>query len=125
MGYSYRHSNAKKRYRRTGEAKGRALRRKAYQRGNNFNMTTNEFANWFDNQNKVCYYCGQEVFEYSDLPPNEQRLQGLTIDRKDNTKPYTIDNIAIACGRCNLMKGSWLTEEQMLDAAKRYFNQGK
>ena len=45
----------------------------------------------------------------------------LTLDRVDNTKGYELSNIVLACRRCNYMKGSWLTSEQMLDAAKRYF----
>lgn len=110
-----------KNYRRTGIVKARELRRKAKERGNSFDLTIEEFANWFDSQEKCCHYCGCEVFEYSDLPQGKKQLLGLTIDRKDNDKSYSVDNIAIACRRCNLMKGSWLNEEQMLDAAKRYF----
>lgn len=112
-------------YRRRGKSKGRELRRKAKERGTGFNMTIQEFADWFNGQKKICHYCGREVFEFSDLPPNKRRLSGLTIDRMDNNEPYAVDNIAIACGRCNLMKGSWLTEKQTSEIAKRYFKQGK
>ncbi len=108
-------------YRKTGMGKARELRKKAKERGTGFNITMGEFTEWFEAQDRHCYYCGCEVFEYNELPPTQKRLQGLTIDRKDNNKPYMRGNIAIACGRCNLMKGSWLTEEQMLDAAERYF----
>lgn len=111
----------REKYRKTAEYKGRELRRKAKQRGSEFNLTIEEFADWFNAQEKQCYYCGRAVFYYADLPQGQERLFNLTIDRKDNNGEYTIDNIAIACGRCNLMKGSWLTEEQMLDAGRRYF----
>ena len=114
-------ANWRKHWRRTGMGKARQLKRKAKERGNNFNISLEEFAKWFEAQDRHCYYCGCKVFEYNELPQDQKRLLGLTIDRKDNNKPYMIDNIAIACGRCNLMKGSWLTEGQMLDAANRYF----
>lgn len=108
-------------YCRTGRARAWELRKKARDRGTKFNMTLEEFAKWFDAQERCCYYCGRQVFEYNELPKDQKHLLSLTIDRKDNSKPYMIDNIAIACGRCNWMKGAWLTEEQMLDAANRYF----
>ena len=52
-------------------------------------------------------------------------LSALTFDRKDNNEGYTIDNLALSCRRCNLMKGDWLTYEQTLEIANKYFKQNK
>ena len=74
---------------------------------------------WFSEQNKVCFYCHRKLTK-----PTRQlnwANSGLTIDRLDNEQGYTIDNIVLSCHRCNAMKGDWLTAEQMIDAAKRYF----
>lgn len=48
---------------------------------------------------KDCVYCG-----------------GATtgLDRKDNTKGYTVDNCVPACRRCNSLKGADITYAEML-----------
>jgi 5-methylcytosine-specific restriction endonuclease McrA len=50
--------------------------------------------------NAPCHYCGDKN--------NPQ------IDRKDNARGYTRDNVVPACKRCNTVKGHLLTYEEML-----------
>jgi hypothetical protein len=50
-----------------------------------------------------CWYCGQK---------EENKLNG--IDRFDNNKYYTDDNVVPCCGTCNFMKGK-LTLEKYLN----------
>ncbi|KKM91639.1 hypothetical protein LCGC14_1226480 [marine sediment metagenome] len=92
------------------------LIKRGERRGVKFNIPKEEFILWFNGQEHYCHYCGWQLKEY-----RNGNMQGLTIDRQNNDKPYVIGNIVLACRRCNTMKGSWLTEEQMLDAANRYF----
>jgi len=83
-----------------------------------FNINPWDFVKWYEGQRQVCYYCGVEVTKGKN---RKHKLTDETFDRKDNSKGYSLDNIAIACRRCNLMKGEWLTENQTLEIAEKYF----
>lgn len=55
-----------------------------------------------------CHYkCGN-------APPQT----GSGLDRRDNSKGYTIDNSVPCCWRCNRIKGADLTEEEMMAVAQ-------
>jgi hypothetical protein len=54
-----------------------------------------------------CFYCG------GDLPE-----AGYGLDRKDNTKGYTLDNVIPCCWFCNNLKSSLLTHDEMVVAMK-------
>lgn len=43
----------------------------------------------------------------------------MTIDRKDNSKGYTLENICLACWTCNHLKGDILSELEMKEFAER------
>ena len=51
---------------------------------------------------------------------NGNNLNHLTIDRMDNSSGYSMDNIVIACRRCNTVKGGWFTYSEMIEIADRY-----
>lgn len=40
------------------------------------------------------------------------------LDRKDNLKGYTMDNVVPACRRCNTVKSMYLTYDEMMLVAK-------
>ena len=100
-----------------------ALKNSAKRREILFNLEKDEFCRWYDSRLKVCFYCriGQEEL----LPINNMNLKQkrLGIDRKDNDVPYQIDNIVLACARCNAIKGSWFTQNQMFEIAVNYLQQ--
>ena len=104
-------------YSKTPTERYRQIKRRAKIRNIELIITKNDFIQWFNSQKDVCHYCQRPLTGYENGSP-----EGLTVDRKDNTRPYELGNVALACMRCNVMKGSWLTEEQMIDAARRYFN---
>jgi len=93
------------------------IRTNARRRQIPFGMTLKDFIKWFENQPQICHYCqcpltsGNGSSEYS----------SLNVDRKDNHKGYFLDNLVLACRRCNSMKGDWLTYEQTMEIAKKYF----
>lgn len=68
-----------------------------------FNLKRDDFIKWYEEKEKVCYYCG--------IKEGSKRL---TIERKDNNKGYEIKNMELACDNCNKVKGNILTEEEML-----------
>ena len=73
-----------------------------------------EFCDWFSKQDLWCYYCGVSLRRGIKEPDS------LTIDRKNNTDNYYLDNMVLSCRRCNLIKGYTFTEEQMLEIANKY-----
>jgi hypothetical protein len=68
-------------------------------RDRNFSITLEEYRNIMTN---VCHYCDNIV------------NTGLALDRKDNNKDYTIDNVVVCCNRCNTLKRDLLSYEEML-----------
>lgn len=66
-------------------------------------ISREEFIEWYNNEEKKCFYCGI-------LPQENSRL---TIDRLDNKKGYEKGNIALACFPCNKVKGETLTTQEM------------
>ena len=92
------------------------LKSRSIERGFDFNVQKDDFINWWNQQPKNCWYCGQIVVQR-----NGFKQDNLTIDRADNKKGYSLDNIHIVCRRCNMIKGSWFTESQMFEIARKYF----
>lgn len=84
--------------------------------GTEFTLTVDDVAKLFNQT--TCYYCNRSVTIGSG---RKHKLTDRTIDRKDNAKGYTPNNAVVACRRCNLMKGDWLTEAQALEIAGKYF----
>ena len=67
-----------------------------------FNLTKEEFKILIE---KDCYYCGAK-------PNNKSRdyfYNGL--DRMDNTKGYTINNVVPCCKHCNIAKNTFTLQE--------------
>lgn len=74
---------------------------KAYKKGRTFNITKAKFKELIT---KDCFYCGAK-------PSNTKVIRGQSfsyngLDRLDNEKPYTLDNVVPSCKVCNFMKGT-------------------
>lgn len=70
----------------------------AAKRGYEFSLSKNDFAMFY---NTDCTYCGDHI-------------DGVGIDRVDNTKGYTLENSVACCEKCNRLKmalglSDWLT----------------
>jgi len=93
------------------------LKMNAYRRGISFDLIPNEFLHWYLANDKVCHYCGQKlVTNYA----HKHTFNSLTIDRRCSAIGYSINNIELCCRRCNMIKGSWFTEKDMLEIANKY-----
>ena len=106
----------KQEYNRRPTERYRQICRRSQKRGIPMAISKQDFITWYNEQPQNCFYCGVEFDDYKN-----NHLRGLTMDRIDNDKQYELDNIVLSCMRCNIMKGSWLSGKQMLDAANRYF----
>lgn len=80
--------------------------------GFNFTLTREEFNELIEAR---CHYC-------DDTPKNELRrpriygtavLRYQGVDRKNNARGYTNDNVVPCCGRCNLIKGPNISFDEM------------
>ena len=67
-----------------------AYKRGAEKRGYEFLLTVDEFTELW---NKPCHYCNVSI-------------EGIGIDRKDNSLGYTLDNTVTCCTQCNWMKNT-------------------
>lgn len=65
------------------------------------------FAEYASLRNRPCHYCGFR------LPRT-----GLGLDRIDNSKGYSADNVLPCCTECNLVRGSNFTVDEMMILGK-------
>lgn len=87
-----------------------------------FNITAPEFEDWLSSRKLICFYCSIPFLTATGKTGGrkDKSMKYATIDRKDNRKGYTIDNITLCCARCNVIKGSWFTCKQMLEIGEKY-----
>jgi 5-methylcytosine-specific restriction endonuclease McrA len=78
----------------------------------NFKIKFNDFVKWYNSQSRICIYCKRKESEA--LKYGKKKYYKLTIDRKNNDKGYTLNNIVLACYKCNTVKGSDLSFQEML-----------
>ena len=116
--YYSKHCEEKKRtvhaYDKTDIARYGRLKSNAKKRGTEFTLDKLDFIIWFQGKDKVCYYCG------IGLNTNGNRETQISVDRKDNSIGYTLDNIELCCQRCNTIKGNVFTAEEMIEIADKY-----
>jgi len=69
-----------------------------------------------------CHYCGD--YPSSKSNTHEKRFNGAIVynglDRVDNFKGYTLNNVVTCCGSCNKMKSTLTYEEFILQIGKIY-----
>ena len=94
-----------------------SYKRNAKIRGIEYNLTEKEFAKI---TKMDCYYCGAKPNNIRNR--DNERYHGEYIyngiDRKDNIKGYTVDNVVPCCRICNMAKSN-LTEKEFRDWIKR------
>lgn len=77
------------------------------------NITIDFLVGLYRGQQGLCYWTGEEMtLERGLVDKNEDGTGGVpcftlcTIDRKDNTRGYSTDNILMACDGINRMRGN-------------------
>ena len=82
-------------------------------RGHKLTISKKEFTDWYNSQEKICFYCKRTHKEaQSDIL--NRKINRLTIDRIDNNRGYEKDNIVLACYRCNAIKNNYFTQDEMM-----------
>ncbi len=108
----------RKRYNHSTKGRFKKLQLRAKRAGIAIELSMDEFVQWYEAQELKCYYCKREIVSNSGV----QKLNSPCIDRKNNILGYLLDNIALSCNRCNLVKGSWFTEQEMMEIASKYLS---
>jgi hypothetical protein len=88
-------------------------------------LSRKQFMEWYDSRVKTCEYCGITPELFSIVEPQFRESRRLTIDRKDNLKPYEVGNLVLACARCNYVKGAFFSYEEMLTIGRVISNKWK
>lgn len=85
-------------------------------------MTREEFYHWYDATEEKCHYCDLTDLKFDKKRPYQAKygVKRFTIDRKDNSLFYTLDNIVKACNRCNSAKNDIFSYEQFLEIGQKY-----
>ncbi len=90
------------------------LKLNAGYRKTDFQIDRDVFLQWFSVTPRECHYCHTPLVISGDFKHR------VSIDRKDNSRGYVIDNIAICCSPCNTMKNNLFTEQEMIEIAEKY-----
>lgn len=76
-----------------------------------------EFVEWKRAQRRRCHYCGLDEKDLVHLGVVNVRtkrvMETIGVDRLDNLRNYSLDNIVLCCGPCNAIKSSILSSEEM------------
>ena len=84
-------------------------------------MERDEFIGWYINEPKICCYCDlPEEHLWAMQEDFDRRVLRLEFECKDNDRGYSLDNIALACHRCNFIKNNILTYDEMREFAQKY-----
>ena len=92
--------------------------------GGGVKFSREQFVTWKRSapERRKCSYCGIDSPGLQKLGAGNARTkrpyESIGVDRIDNSKPYTLDNIVPCCGACNAIKGSILTDTEMREVGK-------
>jgi len=93
---SWRNSHKKKRKKLTDiDKRYKVYKYSAKSRGRDFELSIEQFEGYWQ---QPCYYCGDKI-------------ETIGLDRINNDKGYSIDNIVPCCYICNIMKRTMSKEE--------------
>ena len=118
--------NSWDRYNRTPKGFYQVIKTNSKMKGRDFDLSQEDFLNWYIKQEKKCFYCDipQKYLENNELfdRPRKTRVNRhrLQIDRINNDVVYRIDNIVLACPRCNTIKSNFFTADETREIAQKY-----
>lgn len=84
-----------------------------------FILTQAEFSDWFLRQERKCHYCDLVDLAFGGKR-NGSYLVVFSIDRKNPSLPYTIDNMLPCCWSCNRLKSDFFNYEEWFQIAQSF-----
>ena len=109
-------------YNKTSRGKYYSIKYRAKREGTAFSMDKEAFISFFEQNKTHCHYCSQPMI-HGQGGASGNWMNSLSIDRKDNSLGYVLENIVCACRKCNTIKGNWFTYSQMVEIAKTHLQQ--
>ena len=103
--YSDRANTYQKRHNREIPRRYQKLKQYCHRKNKGFDITLSQYSILI---NRGCHYCDMSLLDST----------GHNLDRKDNNKGYTITNVLPCCGKCNQIRNTHLTVEEMEIAMK-------
>lgn len=86
-----------------------------------FNISREDFIEWYNEQIKVCVYCNIKEEDLSKLNDSIiSHANRLTVDCVENELGYVGGNLALACMRCNYLKNDFLSFREMREIGQKY-----
>lgn len=86
-----------------------------------FNLKRKTFITWYNETPKTCHYCGLPEEHLKNIHGGHlDRVNRLTVDCIDNEVGYEINNIVLACNRCNLIKSNVFSYDEMREIGEKY-----
>lgn len=64
-----------------------------------------------------CFYCGKSADKLSKVNASRSQIYYTGVDRKDNSIGYVDDNLISCCTQCNMIKGSSISFEEMIQVS--------
>ena len=123
--YNIKNKDKIRNYNLTSKGVYNRLKATAKSRNIYINITEEAFINWYNNQDKKCYYCNRTLEELKqDIREENKHKDKMSIDRKNNNEGYILENMVLACTRCNIVKGNYFTEQEMLRIGKTLYRRG-
>jgi len=86
-----------------------------------FNLERDNFLEWYALQERVCIYCEIKEIDLKRIKDcyNNKNTR-LSVDCKDNNVGYQMDNLVLACYRCNSIKSNILTFDEMMYVGQNF-----
>jgi hypothetical protein len=102
-------------------------KRDAQRRGLSFTLTFKQFENL--TLITECHYCGDPItwMKQGTKDRKWKYLGATNLDRKDNTKGYTKQNVVVCCTRCNRAKSNTFSYDEfvVIGQAIKLYNKGR
>ena len=84
-------------------------------------ISAKEFVNWYENEPKICAYCGILENKLSLRQGGfDKRVSRLEVDCKDNELGYAKGNIVLACHLCNFIKLHIFNHDEMIEIGEKF-----
>jgi len=95
-----------------------SIKMRSKRKGIKLEIDFNAFNKWIICTESKCTYCGATKDYLNTLGMSLNRQ--LSIDRKDNSLGYSLDNICFACHKCNRLKSNFFRENEWKEICNKY-----
>jgi hypothetical protein len=90
------------------------IKRRCNKKNISLKISIKEFLYWYYNQERKCQYCGISEENWKICKDSLNKFyKKLQVDRKNNNLGYSLDNIVLACPRCNFVKSDFFSYNNM------------